>query len=230
MVSTNNLSKISKIVLDPALLAGSFFFLVLICFHDLPYQQAPKNYLAPPELKHFTFGYNEPIADFMWIRAIQDFDFCSEKINESDCKAQSWLYQMLHQITELSPNFRMPYATGGIALTVLINDYEGASKLFDKAVVAFPRDWQILSRAAYHAIYEEKNDLKAAKLLTLAADNGGPSWYYSLAGRLYAEGGKLELGEALLKELEAGGQNDVADRLREKLAKHKEKLKKSATK
>src|SRR5688572_4310999 len=59
-------------------------------------------YLTPPELKHFTFGYNEAIADSLWIRAIQDFDFCNQKINEQDCVGQSWLYHMLDQITELS--------------------------------------------------------------------------------------------------------------------------------
>ena len=227
MVSNNLYKKFLRIS-DPALIAGSLF--LLIHSQSIPYKAAPKNYIAPPGIKHFSFGYNEPIADLMWVRAIQDFDFCSQKINETDCKGQSWLYQMLNQITELSPNFRTPYATGGIALTILINDYEGASKLFDKAVQAFPKDWSILSRAAYHVMYEEKDKVKAARLLKQAADNGGPQWYYSLAGRLYAEGGELDLGEALLKELEAGGQNDVADRLREKLAKHKEKLSKSATK
>jgi hypothetical protein len=231
MVLTKLYKKIVRILLDPAFIAGSFFLLMLIYSIGLPYKHAPKNYITPPEFKHFTFGYNEPIADFLWIRAIQDFDFCSEKINEKDCKGQSWLFHMLNQVTELSPQFRMPYATGGIALTIIVNDYEGASKIFDKAVLAFPKDWRILGRAAYHALYEEKDKVKAAHLLKSGAENGGPFWYYTLSGRLFAEGGEMQLGEALLEELKASGQPDhVIDRLKKKLADHKEKLKNSAKK
>lgn len=186
----------------------------------------PRSYLSPPDLKHFAFGYKEQIADVMWIRAIQDFDFCSEKINSQECKGQSWLYQMIHQITELSPDFRMPYAAGSLALTIIISDYAGASKIFDKAVQKFPTDWPILSRAAYHALYEEKNKLKAAELLKQAAKQpGAPEWYYSLSGRLFAEGGELALGEALLRELKASNQPEhVIERLSQKLEEHKKKL------
>lgn len=226
MVSTNK-SLVSKLktIANPALLAGFVALSALVCSKNIKTSAPPKNYIAPPELKHFTFGYNEAISDFMWIRAIQDLDFCSQKINERDCKGQSWLYLMINQITELSPNFRMPYAAGSIALTIVVNDYEGASKIFDKAVERFPKDWPILSRAAYHAIYEEHDNVKAARLLKQAAQNGGPEWYYSLSGRLYAEGGELELGEALLNELKATNQPQyVIDRLSQKLAEHRKKL------
>jgi hypothetical protein len=226
MVSTNS-SLVSKLktIANPALLAGFVALCALGYSKNIKTSTPPKNYIAPPELKHFTFGYDEPMADILWIRAIQDLDFCSQKVNQSDCKSQSWLYQMINQITILSPDFRMPYAAGSLALTILINDYEGASKIFDKAVERFPKDWPILSRAAYHAIYEEHDKLKAARLLKQAAENGGPPWYYSLSGRLYAEGGELELGEALLNELKESNQPQyVIDRLSQKLAEHRKKL------
>lgn len=222
-------ARIIKFGQNPSLWLGFLFLALYIYGHNWPVVIPPKAYATPPEIKHFTFGYNEQIADILWVRAIQDFDFCSEKINATDCKGQSWLFHMIDRITELSPKFRMPYSSGGIALTILVNDYEGATKIFDKAVVAFPNDYPILSRAAYHAIYEEKDNVKAAKLLRQAAQAGGPAWYYTLAGRLYTESGKIELGESIVAEMKASGTVDPSfiSRLEKKIAEHKEKVKKS---
>lgn len=176
--------------------------------------------LSPPKyLEFFVFGHSEVVADYLWIRAIQDFDYCEELVATQRCKDNGWLYQMLDSITNLSPRFRIPYATGGLALTVIVSDYAGASKFFDKAVIAFPTDWPILYRAAYHALYEEKNNLKAAKLLEAAAKNGGLPWMYSLASRLYTEGGQKELGLRLYNELKSDPNTDpgILKRMREKL-------------
>lgn len=179
-----------------------------------------KRYLIapPPHLEFFHFGYNEVIADSLWVRAIQDFDYCESQIAQNLCVGNSWLFQMLDSITNLSPHFRVVYATGTLTLSVLISDIEGASKLFDKAVRAFPTDGPILYRAAYHALYEEKNNEKAADLAVRAAQYGGPAWLYSLATRLYTEAGQKELGERLYQDLKAKGEDEsLLKRMRDKL-------------
>ena len=113
----------------------------------------------------------------------------------------------------------MPFAMGALALTVIINDYDGASRLFDKAVKQFPSDWPILSRAAYHAMIEEKNNLKAAELLRKAALAGGPEWYNSLAAKLLIQGDHPELAEQLIREIEHEDPNSpVAAAMRKKWA------------
>lgn len=161
----------------------------------------------PPFIEHLHFGFNEPLADALWIRSIQDYDYCEEEISYQNCKGNGWLAQMLDAITNLSPQFRMPYATGGLALTVVVSDYAGASKIFDKAVKAFPNDWPILYRAAYHALFEEKDKEKAARLLIRAAQNGDAEWYYTLAARLYNESGQRELGLKLYEQLKKENYN-----------------------
>lgn len=175
----------------------------------------------PPHIESFTFGHREVMADSLWIRTIQDFDYCEVKdeIDNTACKGNGWLYHMLDAVTNLSPRFRMPFATGGLALTVIISDYAGASKFFDKAVLAFPKDWHILYRASYHALYEEKDGPKAAKLLIQAAQNGGTQWMYSLASRLYTDNGQKELGLALYKDLKADPNMDrtILKRMAKKL-------------
>ncbi len=125
---------------------------------------------------------------------------------------------MLDTVTTLSPLFRIPYASGGLALTVLISDYEGASRLFDKGVKIFSTDWRMLYAASYHALYEEKDKPKAARLAIQAAQNGAPSWLYSLASRLYTDAGEKELGLRLYQSLKEKGEDPkLLARMREKL-------------
>lgn len=184
--------------------------------------EKPRELVAPPNsIKYFAFGYNHVLADGFWIRSLQDFNYCEKQIGKHLCKGNGWLYQMLNLMTDLSPKFRMAYSAGGMALTVLVSDIEGASKFFDKAVLEFPEDWIILYKAAYHCIFEEKNPSKAASLAERAAKHGAPFWVYSLAARLYTEGGRKEFALRMVDELkkrEADQVNQkVIERIEEKL-------------
>lgn len=170
--------------------------------------ETQKNMVAPPDdLAHFVFGYNEVIADMMWVRSLQDFDYCENKVDEINCVGNSWVYRMINTIVTLSPHFREAYASGALALTVMVNDIEGASKIFDKAVAAFPNDWTILYRAAYQALIEEKDNEKAAALMLRAAQNGAPEWLYQASARLYSEEGKIVVAEGILADLKRNNGN-----------------------
>lgn len=172
----------------------------------------------PPHIERFTFGYQEVIADTLWIRALQDFDYCDSKIAENVCRNNSWLFQMLDSITNLSPNFRIPYAAGALALTVLITDVDGATKIFEKGVKAFPHDWPLLYRAAYHYLYEVNDKKRAAELLIEAGKHGAPSWVFSLASRLYTDSGKVDLAKALLAQMILEKQDPtLIERVRKKI-------------
>lgn len=202
-----------------------FVFLLLILgilgwtSHFIQQEPArPRELLAPPaSIQYFTFGHRDLVADMLWVRSIQDFDYCEKKQTENLCRGNSWLYQMLNVITDLSPDFRMAYSAGAMALTVIISDIEGASKFFDKAVAHFPNDWLILFKAAYQAQYEEKNPAKAASLLERAGQNGAPDWVFALAGRLYSRTGENDLALALARQLEAsGGDERIINAIRER--------------
>ncbi len=205
----------------PSLILGIFAFtLVLVTQFSYIAPVIPKgSYLAPPPMfEHFTFGYNEIMADSLWIRLLQDLDYCEQTIAENTCKNDSWLYQMVDTVTNLSPKFRVAYAAGGLALTVLITDIDGATKIFDKSVKAFPKDWPILYRAAYHYLYEVKDNKRAAELLIQAAENGAPPWTRTLAGRLYSDSGNIDLAERLLQDMKDSGQDEyLIKRLEQKI-------------
>lgn len=180
-----------------------FFSLVYINKNYTSPKKANNTLLYPPAyMSLFSFGYADYYADVLWLRLIQDIDFCEK--GKDKC-SEGWAYRMLNTITELSPKFHSAYLFGALTLSVLVYDVKGASKIFRKAIIHFPTDWQILYRAAYHVLIEEKNNVFAAELLQRSADNGGPSWLYSLASRLHKKEGSLLLGivslEAYLKTL-----------------------------
>lgn len=208
-------------------------FIMVLSIHGLQswkitLPRPSEQYLAPSrEIVNYTFGHQHVIADLLWVRLIQDFDYCEKKINEMDCVGKSWLFRMLDIATELDPKFGIAYRAGATALTVIISDYAGASIIFDKGVERMPTDWQLAYRAAYHAIYEEKNKPKAAALLKQAGQYGAPVWVFSLAGRLWAESGEVELAEALLKEMILTEKDpNIIKRLQDKLESVRKKHKK----
>ncbi len=166
----------------------------------------------------------------MWIRAIQDFDYCgndaaeaplsesqilapgvqknkdelkpefshllheitSANQNQKVCKS-GWLFHMLDAVTELAPKFRAVYTMGATSLSVVLNDYEGASRLYTKGVKQFPGDWKLPYHAAYHFMFDKQDLARAADMLKLAAENGAPPWVHSLAARAYTATGQGEL-------------------------------------
>lgn len=199
-------------ILGSVLFASSSFF-------TPPLSRETKHLILPPRnLERMSFGFQEALADGLWLRAIQDFDYCDRPASEKQCRDNSWLYQILDTTTDLSPHFRTAYVFGALNLSVVIGDVEGASKLFEKGIQAFPRDWQLLYKAGYHFLYEAKDFQRAAEVLIQAADNGGPPWLKSLASRLYAESGNTELAESLLQEMIQSGQEPyLIERIREKL-------------
>lgn len=181
---------------------------VFISFHFLQsLRELPQRelFLSPPqEIHHIHLGYFELLADSLWLRVIQDLDFCEKKDSSlpKSCGQQGWGYRMLNAITDLVPQFRMPYAAGSVVLSVLVGDRLGASALFEKGVKNIPKDWTIPYRAAYHYMLEDIHVERAAEMLLIAGKNGAPLWVYELAAKLYSKEGKREMVQSLLTNLE----------------------------
>jgi hypothetical protein len=184
-----------------------------------------EKFLAPPpeHIELFAFGFNESMADSFWLRWIQDADYCQtylapvKPVDEAEIAKEdklianprhricdtSWAFKMLDTVTKLAPRFKMPYEAGAIALSVLVEDYEGATVLFDRGMKVYPNDWMLAYRAAYHYLYDKKDLPRAAELLTRAGDNGAPVWVKSLAARLYSRSGQIGLGISMLESYRA---------------------------
>ena len=185
-----------------------------------PVPQPRTDYIAPPTIiKNLSAGLNVQLSDSFWLRAIQDFDYCDQLINEKECKGKSWLYQVLDLTTDLDQRFFHAFHWGALALTVIISDYAGATAIFDKGTALYPDEWLLNYSAGYHALFEEKNKTKAAKLYLQAANHGAPDWVRLMAGRLAAEGGASEFAEKILQQMiEMSDEPRYVERLKKKMA------------
>ena len=185
----------------------------------------PISYISPPvEIKYFTAGLTEQFADSFWIRAIQDTDYCEKSIKEEICVGQTWFFNVINLVTELTTNFSEAYYYGGLSLTFFIHDMKGATIIFDKATNLFKYEWPILYLAAYHALFEEKDKLKASRLYLRAAENGAPDWVRLSAGKLASEGGDAEFSQKVLEQLIAlESDSRWVDQLQKKLNEVKSK-------
>lgn len=137
-------------------------------------------------------------------------------IRKKNCDL-SWPFFMMDAATNLSPQFRMVYISGGVTLSVLVEDFEGAGRLFDKGLKNV-KDWSLTYRAAYHYLYDRQDYQKAADLMQLAADYGAPSWVRSLAARLYTLSGQAELAASILiRQLEDTDNPKAAEELKARI-------------
>ncbi len=121
-----------------------------------------------------------------------------KKLKPSRCRL-GWVYHMLDRITDLSPKFDIAFISGATFLSIVVDDREGARRLFDKGVKQFPNDWTMAYRAAYHYLYELQEPRRAAYLLDQAGKKGAPAWVHSLSAKLYSVSGRSELGISVLE-------------------------------
>ena len=195
---------IYSVLLGAIAAAGIYFF----GFEKTTVYRKPY-YFAPPEvIKHFAFGYNDIYADLLWVRYIQNADFCNSAqgipVYDGKTKYQchkGWAYYMSNAITELAPRFKKPYILSGVIMGVIMGDKEGTRLILDKAVERFPKDWDVSFHAGHHYLLELNQPAKAAGLLLNAAKQGGPIWLYSLSAKLYSESGRLDVAEKMIMKL-----------------------------
>lgn len=203
--------------------------------------------LFPPrDLKYFSLGYQESIADLLWVRSLQDIDLCGSAsevkkplISKIDVASQltdspskevvpdqrsyakcedGWSARMLDTITELAPRFKVPYMAGGTILSIVVHDNVGAAKIFKKGVERFPDDWSMSYRAAYHFMASVGDYKTAAEYLINAGKHGAPGWVFGLASKLQTRLGQAILSKPILEEaIAADPDSRWAPSLRERL-------------
>ncbi len=182
-----------------------------------------KKYLKPPQaLKDFTFGYNDMAASLLWIRLLQNFDYCEDgqysgsdfveplkgapdkvtgiikrPIKPSRCH-KGWVYSMLDIISEIEPHFRLAYTPGAVFLSVTVDDREGARLMFEKGLKVYPTDWSLNYHAGYHYLWEMQDPQRAAELFEQAAKHGAPAWATALSAALYTKVGQARLAKTIL--------------------------------
>ena len=189
-------------------------------FFSKTYDRFQEPYIPPPKsIQYLAAGFKVQMADSLWLRAIQDFDYCSKVISEHVCEGNSWLFSVLDVASTLDSRLEpVMYQTGGLALSILVGDVEGGARIFERGVRVYPDNWQIIYAAAYHALYEEKNKMKASRLYLRASEKGAPAWTQVLAARLASDEGDSEFADKVLEDMIAQNQDEkLINRLKSKL-------------
>ena len=165
-------------------------------------------YFAPPSImQHLSLGYNDFMANLLWLRYLQSADFCSfekgvpvYKGDKKHCEL-GWGFRMVDSITELAPRFNPVYTISASVLSVFTGDIKGAEKLLLKGLKYFPNDWQMNLYISYLYTVDINNPERAAYHAYKAAENGGPEWLYNLSAKKHSESGNRMLGEMILQNL-----------------------------
>lgn len=189
-------------------------------FFSKGYDRFDEPYIPPPKaIQYLTAGFKVQVADSLWMRAVQDFDYCNKRISENVCEGNSWLFSVLDLSSTLDPKLEpVMYQTGGLALSILVGDVEGGAKIFQRGIRVHPGNWEIIYAAAYHALYEEKNKFKASKLYLRASEIGAPGWTQVLAARLASDEGESEFADKILENMIAQNKDEkLIKRLKTKL-------------
>ncbi len=174
------------------------FAFSLTIYFKLNLTLSEKKILPPPSgLEFYHFGYNEVMADFLWLTYVQQSWNCYMAKN---CH-KNWGFRVLDEASMLAPKFKSLYIYGATGLSILLDDDYGAKEIFDRGLAEYPEDWVLNYRAGYHYLIELENDIRAAQLLNTAGDHGAPFWTKSLAAKLYAKNGNFEASEILIQSM-----------------------------
>lgn len=140
-------------------------------------------------LKSASLGYDQLVADIIWLRAIQVIG--EKKISE---EGYNWIYHALDVITTLDPKFDYAYQVGGIVLSNFGNKIDMSNALLEKGLKENPNVWQIPFYLGVNHFFFMDEYRKAADYVALAARIPGRPFYLpQLAATLYVTEGNPDV-------------------------------------
>ncbi len=146
----------------------------------------------------FNLGQKRLYSSLLWIATILESDHDHYKGRDLN----SWMYLRFLTISNLEPKFLKTYTFGGPYLSIIKDDLEGASVIYDKGLAIYPNEFDLLNNAAFHYQFEKIDRKKAydiyKKLNTFP--NAGLT-IVSQYARLESEHGNLATAFQLLSNI-----------------------------
>ena len=100
----------------------------------------------------------------------------------------SWLFLRFNTISVLDPNFYQNYAYGGQFLSIVKDDLEGATVIYEKGLKLFPEDYDLNFHAGFMNYYEIGDYQKGYQYLSKIVDRPrAPSFLHSIVNKLKFE-------------------------------------------
>lgn len=158
----------------------------------------PKFEIGPQET---TVHFNETLVKALMLGQyrLSSSILWSETLLRSDIKhynkgdLNNWMFHRLNLITTLDPYFYISYLYGAVYLSIIKDDLQGASTIYEKGLSIFPNDFDLNYNAAFHYYFEVNDHSKAIEKLEKIIDHPrASSLLKRIYSRLKAEKGNLQ--------------------------------------
>lgn len=143
-------------------------------------------------------GFDAPVADLLWIRAVLYFGEHYDGSDEVDWYV--WLYYIVDLVTDLDPKFTAPYKYGGTMLRIDPQWVDASNLLFAKGLKNNPDYWYFPFSIAMNYFF--RDDLgKAAHYAQIAASlPGAPFYLANLTASMLNDSNHKEVALRFLEE------------------------------
>lgn len=192
------------------ILIGIIILMIFICLnqkknasHAPAKISAELNYLPTGTfLRGVTLGYDEAVADFLWVRTIGYYG-AHLKTDQN----YTWLTHMLTITAELDPRYESPYEFAGVILPYDLNMVDEGMAFLEKGIKNIPthnqRYWlQHFYLGFCYMMYKNEPILAAQQFEKAVAFNKNPPPYLPLLiGRLYASADNPDAGMEIVHNL-----------------------------
>lgn len=131
-------------------------------------------------IEFMSFGYARIFSNLLWLRFMQHTPPARVPENEV-----SWIYLDLDAISNIDPDFLPTFEQGGIFLSVVTTDKEGARLLLEKGAKLHPDRWRLFSHLGYHYQFELHELDKAGEAYQKASQIPGAPPVFSEYAKKY---------------------------------------------
>lgn len=153
-----------------------------------PYRESL--YLPSGKLvKPLAFGFDNALADFLWLRSIQSFG--GQFTGQRDYTA---VFNLFDVITDLDPKFLDAFIFGNLVIGDEAGEQEKALKLLDKGIEKNPLDYRLAYEALYICNWSLNDKDRAKKYAVLALrDKTCPDFISRILNTLEMETGRYQI-------------------------------------
>lgn len=146
-------------------------------------------------LKRFNLGLKRLLSSSLWISTILESDIDHYKNKDLN----SWMFLRFKSISELEPLFYENYAFGGPYLSIIKDDLEGASSIYNTGLSYYPQDYKLLRDAGFHFYFEVGDLIRSYEIYSSLKNHPKTSiQIHSTLARLESNKGNLPTAFELL--------------------------------
>jgi hypothetical protein len=147
-------------------------------------------------LQAANMGHKRFISSLLWIATILESDIDHYKRKDLN----SWMFLRFKTITLLEPKFYQVYSFGAQYLSIIKDDLEGATFLYERGLHFYPEDYAILRDSAFHFHFEVQDFSKSLPILrTLSKNPKTSAIMISTLARLEKDAGNTDSAYEMLK-------------------------------